>query len=55
MNWHVSNLYEQTNSQELPVDGFAGVENASQFSFMQKHKENSHIGYFLEVDVKYPE
>ena len=28
-NWDVNNLHEQAMSQELPVDGFQWVENAS--------------------------
>ena len=43
-------------SQKLPVNGFILVEDLSQFNedFIRKYDENSHIGYFLEVDVEYP-
>ena len=43
-------------SQKLPVNGFILVEDLSHFNedFIRKYDENSHIGYFLEVDVEYP-
>ena len=42
-------------SQKLPVDGFKWVKKLSKFNkdFIKKYDENSDIGYFLEVDVKY--
>ena len=44
-------------SQELPVDGFNRIKNASQFNkgFLKNHNEDFDKGYFLEVDVQYPE
>ena len=44
-------------SQKLAVNGFKWVENASQFDgyFMKSYNENSGEGYFLKVDVQYPE
>ena len=44
-------------SQKLPVNGFKWVNNLSQFnkSFIRNYNENSDIGYFLEVDIDYPE
>ena len=44
-------------SQKLAVNGFKWVENASQFDgyFMKSYNENSGEGYFLKVDVHYPE
>ena len=45
-------------SQKLPVNGFKWVNKIlSQFneSFIRNYKENSDTGYFLEVDVDYPE
>ena len=44
-------------SQKLPADGFKWFENISQFSkdFIEDYNEDSHDGYFLEVDVQYPE
>ena len=45
------------NVTKLPVQGFKWVENVSQFSkdFMENYNEDSDEGYFLEVDVQYPE
>ena len=39
------------------LDVFKWVENTSQFNkdFIQNYNEDSHEGYFLEVDVQYPE
>ena len=48
--WDVNNLHRWTMSQKLPVDGFKWVENKSQF-----HKDDCDEGYFLEVDIQYPE
>ena len=44
-------------SQKLPVDGFEWVENTSQFNqdVIKSYNEKSDAGYFLEVDVQYPE
>ena len=43
--------------QKLPANGFKWVKNWSQFneSFIRNYDENSDIGYFLEVDIDYPE
>ena len=50
-----NNLYGWAMSQKLPVDGFKWVKKLSKFNedFIKKYDENSDIGYFLEVDVKY--
>ena len=52
-----NNLYGWAMSQKLPVNGFKWVKNLSQFneSFIRNYDENSDIGYFLPVDVDYPE
>ena len=44
-------------SQKLTIDGFKWVENISQLrkDFTENYNEDSDKGYFLEVDVKYPE
>ena len=49
-------------SQKLPVNGFKLVKNLSEFnsiqfneSFIRNYNENRDIGYFLEVDIDYPE
>ena len=43
--------------QKLLVNGFKSVENLSKFNekFIKSYNENSDRGYFLEVDVEYPE
>ena len=43
-----NNLYEWEMSQKLPVNGFKWAEKLS-----KSHNENSDMGYFLEVNVKY--
>ena len=52
-----NNLYGWAVSQKLPVNGFKWVKNLSQFnkSFIRNYDENSDIGYFLKVDIDYPE
>ena len=53
-----NNLYGWAMSQKLPVNGFIWVKNLSQFneSIIRNYKENSDdIGFFLEVDIDYPE
>ena len=44
-------------SQKLPVNGFKWVKSLSQFNerFIRNYNENSDIGYFLEIDIHYPE
>ena len=44
-------------SQKVPVNGFKWVEYTSQFNkdFIENYNEDSDEGYFLEVDVQYPE
>ena len=45
------------NFRKLPVSNFEWTEDTSQFNedFMKNYNEESNEGYFLEVDVKYPE
>ena len=52
-----NNLYGWAMSQKLPMNGFKWVKNLSQFneSFIRNYDENSDIGYFLEIDIDYPE
>ena len=54
---NANNLYGRAMSQKLLVNGFKLVKNLSQFneSFIRNYDENSDIGYFLEVDIDYPE
>ena len=44
-------------SQNFPVNNFGKIEDASQFhdGFIKKYNEESDEGYFVEVDVQYPE
>ena len=44
-------------SQKLPVNKFEWIEDTSQFNKdLRKHyNEESDKGYFLEVDVQYPD
>ena len=44
-------------SQNLPVNKFEWIKDASQFNedFIKKYKKESNEGYFLDVDVRYPE
>ena len=52
-----NNLYGQAMTQKPPVNGLKWVKELSKFndSFIKNYNENSDIGYFLEVDVEYPE
>ena len=54
---NVNNLYGQAMSQKLPVINFEWVAGTSQFNedFIKNYNEESDEGYFLEVDVQYPE
>ena len=49
--WDVNNLYGWAMSQKLPVNKFEWIEDTSSFNkdFI------SDEGYFLRVDVQYPE
>ena len=53
----VNNLYRCAMSQKLPVNGFKWVKKIFQFNerFIRNYDENSDIGYFLKVDIHYPE
>ena len=44
-------------SQKLPVNRFKWIEETSQFNedFLKNYNEESNEGYFLKVDVQYPE
>ena len=53
----LSILYGWVMSQTLPVNYFKWVEYISQFvkSFVKSYNKESDEGYFLEVDIPYPE
>ena len=55
--WNINNLYGLAISQKLPINNFEWIEDTSQFNedFIKKYNEESDEGYFLEVDVQYPE
>ena len=44
-------------AQKLPVNNFEWIEDTSQFNedFIQNYNEESDEGYFLDVDVQYPQ
>ena len=52
-----NNLYGWTMSQNLPVNNFDGIEDTFQFNedFIKTYNEERNEGYFLEVDIQYPE
>ena len=53
----VINLYGWELSQELPVNDFKWVEDISEFNqgFIKSYADESDEGYFLEVNVQFPE
>ena len=55
--WDVNNLYCWEMSQKLSVKNFEWIEYTSQFNedFVKSYNEESDEGYFLEVDIQYPE
>ena len=55
--WNVNHLCGWAMSQKLPANNFKWIEDTSQFNedFIKHYNEESGEGYFLEVDVQYPE
>ena len=55
--WDVNNLYGWTKPQKLPLCDFKWAENTSPFheNLIENYNKDSDAGYFLEVDVQYPE
>ena len=51
-----NNLYGWTVSQKLSVNGFKRENDLSRFNedLIKNYNKNSDKGYFLEVDVEYP-
>ena len=51
-----NNLYGWAMSQKLPVNGFKWINDVSEIDekLLKNYDENSHRGYILEADVKYP-
>ena len=50
----MNNLYGWAMSEYLPYEGFEWLKNVDEFNVMSI-SEKSPIGYFLEVDLKYPD
>ena len=55
--WDVNHIYGRAMSQTLPTNDFKWVEDNSEFNdnFKKSYNDESDEGYFLEVDVQYPE
>ena len=55
--WDVNNLYGWAMSQKIPINKFEWIEDTSSFNedFIKNYYEESAEGYFLGVDVYYPE
>ena len=55
--WNINNLDGSAMSQKLPVNNFEWIEGTSEFNedFIKSYSAESDEGYFLEVDVHYPE
>ena len=55
--WDVNNSYGWATSQKLPINNFKWIEDTFQFNedFIKNYKEESDEGYFIKVDVQYPE
>ena len=53
----VNNLCGWAMSQKLPVNNSEWIKDTSQFNedFIKSYNEENDKGYFLEVDVQYPE
>ena len=51
--WDVTNWYSWVISQKVAVNKFEWIEDTSQFTgdFMKNYFEESHEGYFIEIDV----
>ena len=50
----MNNLYGWTISEYLPYGGFKWLKNVDEFDVMSISEKNP-IGYFLDVDLKYPD
>ena len=56
-HWDVNSLYGWPMLRKLLLNNFKWIEETSQFNdnFIKNYNEESDEGYFLEVDVQYPE
>ena len=50
----MNNLYGWAMSENLPYEGFKWLKNVDEFDVMSISKK-SPIGFFLEVDLEYPD
>ena len=50
----MNNLYGWAMSEYLPYEGFEWLKNVDEFNVMSISEYNS-LGYFFEVDLKYPD
>ena len=50
----MNNLYGSAMSEYLPYEGFKWLKNIDKFNVMSI-SEKSPIGYFLEVELEYPD
>ena len=50
----MNNLYGWAMSEYLPCKGFKWLKNIDKFDKMSINDKSS-IGYFLEVDIEYPD
>ena len=50
----MSNLYGWAMSEYLPYEGFKWLKNVDEFDVMSINEKSS-IGYFLQVELKYPD
>ena len=52
-----NDLYGYPLTEKMPVGNFKWVNNASKVDeeFLKNYGKNDNIGYFLRVDIKYPE
>ena len=55
--WNVNNLSGWAMSQKLPINNFEWIKDTFQFNedLVKRSNEESNEGYFVEVDVQYPE
>ena len=55
--WNVNNLHGWKMLQKLPVNNFQVIEDTSRFNehFIKNYNVESNEGYFLELDIQYPE
>ena len=55
--WDVNNFYGLAMSQKLPLNNFESMEDTSRFNddFIKNCNDGGDEGYFLEVDVQYPD